>query len=129
MDNLLVLNIGGVDCYEKDGTAYLKLEAVARGLGFTTTQIIGGTKYVNVRWKRVEYCLKEIGFATSGKKPEFIPENIFYRLATKANNETAERFQAFVADEIIPSIRKHGAYTTPQKIEAAVGSKCHPKTR
>ena len=26
-----IMNIGGVDCYEKDGTAYLKLEAVARG--------------------------------------------------------------------------------------------------
>lgn len=129
MDNLQIFNIGGVDCYEKDGTAYLKLEAVARVLGFTTTRIIDGTEYVNVRWKRVEYCLKEIGFATSGKKPKFIPENIFYRLATKANNETAERFQAFVADEIIPSIRKHGAYMTPQKIEAAVGSECHPETR
>ena len=35
----------------------------------------------------------------------------------KAKNETAERFQALVADEIIPSIRKHGAYMTPQKIE------------
>ena len=29
-----VITISGVDCYEKDGTAYLKLEAVARGLGF-----------------------------------------------------------------------------------------------
>lgn len=112
-----IMNIGGVDCYEKDGTAYLKLEAVARGLGFTTTQNIGGTEYVNVRWKRIEEYLEEIGFATSGKRPDFIPENIFYRLAMKAKNETAEKFQALVADEIIPSIRKHGAYMTPQKIE------------
>lgn len=117
MDNLQIFNIGGVDCYEKDGTAYLKLEAVARGLGFTTTQNVGGTEYVNVRWKRVEEYLEEIGFATNGKRPDFIPENIFYRLAMKAKNETAERFQALVADEIIPSIRKHGAYMTPQKIE------------
>ena len=112
-----VITIGGVDCYEKDGTAYLKLEAVARGLGFTTTQNVGGTEYVNVRWKRVEEYLEEIGFATNGKRPDFIHENIFYRLAMKAKNETAERFQALVADEIIPSIRKHGAYMTPQKIE------------
>ena len=112
-----IMNIGGVDCYEKDGTAYLKLEAVARGLGFTTTQNVGGAEYVNVRWKRVEEYLEEIGFATCGKRPDFIPENIFYRLAMKAKNETAERFQALVADEIIPSIRKHGAYMTPQKIE------------
>ena len=33
-----IINIGGVDCYEKDGTAYLKLEAVARGLGFIETK-------------------------------------------------------------------------------------------
>lgn len=112
-----IINIGGVDCYEKDGTAYLKLETVARGLGFTTTQNVGGTEYVNVRWKRVEEYLEEIGFATSGKRPDFIPENIFYRLAMKAKNETAERFQAMVADEIIPSIRKHGMYATADTVE------------
>lgn len=115
-----VITISGVDCYEENGTAYLKLEAVARGLGFTTTQNVGGTEYVNVRWKRVEEYLEEIGFATNGKRPDFIPENIFYRLAMKAKNETAERFQALVADEIIPSIRKHGAYMTPETLEQAI---------
>lgn len=30
-----ILNINGVECYEENGTAYLKLETVARGLGFT----------------------------------------------------------------------------------------------
>ena len=39
-----VITISGVDCYEKDGTAYLKLEAVARGLGFTQTQEKNGTE-------------------------------------------------------------------------------------
>ena len=42
--------------------------------------------------------------------PKYIPENIFYRLAMKAKNETAERFQAWIADEVIPSIRKSGMY-------------------
>lgn len=115
MKDLKVLNICGVECYEKDGTAYLKLETVARGLGFTTTQTVKGTEYTNVRWCRVDGYLEEIGFATSGKRPEFIPENIFYRLAMKARNETAEKFQAKVADEIIPSIRKTGGYITGQE--------------
>lgn len=115
MNELQILNIDGIECYEKDGTAYLKLEAVARGLGFTTTQTISGKEYVNVRWNRVDEYLKEIGFATSGKRPDFIPENIFYRLAMKAKNEVAERFQAKVADEIIPSIRKHGGYIAGQE--------------
>ena len=111
-----VITIGGVDCYEKDGTAYLKLEAVARGLGFTDNK--DGIEYV--RWARVDKYLKELNFATCGERPDFIPENIFYRLAMKAKNETAERFQALVADEIIPSIRKHGAYMTPETLEQAI---------
>ena len=32
----------------------------------------------------------------------------------KANNPVAEKFQALVADEIIPSIRKTGSYTMPK---------------
>ena len=44
----------------------------------------------------------------------YIPENIFYRLCMKAKNEVAEAFQAKVADEIIPSIRKTGGYSVTQ---------------
>lgn len=117
MNELQIISIDGIECYEKDGTAYLKLETVARGLGFTTTQNISGKEYTNVRWNRVDEYLKEIGFATSGKRPDFIPENIFYRLAMKARNEIAEKFQAKVADEIIPSIRKHGIYATDNVID------------
>lgn len=106
MNELQILNIDGVECYEKDGTAYLKLETVARGLGFTETK--NGKEYV--MWRRVDWYLSELGFGTSAEIPDFIPENIFYRLAMKAKNEVAEKFQAKVADEIIPSIRKTGGY-------------------
>lgn len=112
-----IRTICGVECYEKDGTAYLKLESVARGLGFTTTQTVNGVEYTNVRWKTVEQYLKDIGFLQEVAKNDFIPENIFYRLAMKAKNETAEKFQALVADEIIPSIRKHGIYATDNVID------------
>lgn len=33
MNELQIINISGVDCYEKDGVVYLRLESVARGLG------------------------------------------------------------------------------------------------
>lgn len=101
-----IMNISGVDCYEKDGTAYLNLEAVARGLGFTRIAASGNEV---VRWERVDGYLQELGVPTSGHD-DYIPENIFYRLAMKAKNETAERFQALVADEIIPTIRRTGGY-------------------
>lgn len=118
-----IMNIGGVDCYEKEGTAYLKLETVARGLGFTTVAASGNEV---VRWNTVYKYLADLGLGVAtccnGSSyralcPEYIPENVFYRLAMKAKNETAEKFQAFVADEVIPSIRKHGAYMTLETAE------------
>lgn len=119
-----IVTIGGIDCYEENGKAYLKLETVARGLGFTRVAASGNEV---IRWETVRKYLSELSVPTSwhgdsqqvGKEglPEYIPENVFYRLAMKAKNETAEKFQAYVADEVIPSIRKHGAYMTPETVE------------
>ena len=41
--------------------------------------------------------LNDFGFSPEVGKDAYIPENIFYRLAMKARNETAERFQALTA--------------------------------
>lgn len=120
MNELRIMNISGIECYEKDGTAYLKLEAVARGLGFTKTETKNGNEYTTIRWERVFGFLEEIGFDHKWAKDGYIPENIFYRLAMKAKNEAAEAFQAKIADEVIPSIRKHGAYMTPETLQAAI---------
>jgi prophage antirepressor-like protein len=100
----------------KDDTAYLNLEDVARGLGFTTVATSGNEC---VRWARVEEYLNSFGYTISEPcQSAYIPENIFYRLAMKAKNETAEKFQALVADEILPSIRKTGTYSVqPHCIE------------
>lgn len=113
-NNFSPVLISGVSCYEQDGTAYLKLEDVARGLGFTQTQNKNGTEYTSIRWERVEQYLAEFGFPHKWGKDDFIPENVFYRLAMKASNPVAEKFQALVADEIIPSIRKTGSYAVPK---------------
>lgn len=99
-----IQNIGGLDCYEEGGVAYLNLEQAARGLGFTEQK--NGKDYI--MWRRVDGYLQSFG--TCAERPAYIPENIFYRLAMKAKNETAEKFQAWVADEVIPAIRKTGGY-------------------
>lgn len=95
------------------GNPELNLEDVARGLGFT--QAKGGVEYV--RWETVSRYLGGFGFSQQVGKDDFIPENIFYKLCFKAENHTAIAFQDKVTDEILPAIRKHGAYLTPQKIE------------
>lgn len=103
-----LITINGVRGYIDDnGTAQLNLEDVSRGLGFTTVATSGNEI---IRWQRVHGYLKDLKFSTEVSKDTFIPENIFYRLAMKAKNEVAESFQAKVADEILPSIRKTGSY-------------------
>lgn len=116
--NLEVMNIDGIECYEKDGVVFLNLETCARGLGFTRIADSGNEV---VRWERVEKHLAELGVPTCGHD-DYIPENIFYRLAMKAKNATAEAFQAKIADEVIPSIRKHGAYIEKNTLDKMIAS-------
>ena len=47
----------------------------------------------------------------------FIPEGDVYRLITHSKLPTAEKFESWVFDEVLPSIRKTGAYMTPETIE------------
>ena len=105
-----IMNISGIECYEKDGVAYLKLETCARGLGFTQEK----NEIEYVRWETIRDMLVKLGFPNKWGKDDFIPENIFYRLAMKAKNEAAEAFQAKIAGEVIPSIRKTGGYIAGQ---------------
>lgn len=111
--NLTPVLISGVYCYEESGVAYIRLEDAARGLGFTEIAASGNEC---VKWARVRKYLSDLGIDTGvdGKLPEYIRENIFYRLCMKANNETAQKFQALVCDVILPTLRKTGSYSIVQ---------------
>ena len=118
-----ILSINNVHGYldKETGIAFLNAEDVARGFGFTQIAKSGN---VVVRWERVNRYLCEFGFIpTCGdgvKAGDYIPENMVYRLGFKANNGVAQRFQAVLADEVLPSIRKHGAYMTEETLEKAL---------
>lgn len=43
-----------------------------------------------------------------------------YKLVFRSNKPEAEKFSDWVADEVLPSIRKHGGYLTPEKIQEAL---------
>ena len=47
----------------------------------------------------------------------FIPEGDIYRLIVKSKLPNAEKFESWVMDEVLPTIRKHGAYMTNEVIE------------
>lgn len=95
---------------QENGQVMFDAESAAIGLGISTVAKSGN---VVARWSRVNKYL----FATSGgnvKRGDFITEPQFYKLAIKANNETAERFQDWVTSEVLPSIRQTGGYQLKQ---------------
>ncbi|MFL2019334.1 ORF6C domain-containing protein [Weissella hellenica] len=92
---------------EVNGQVMFDAESAAIGLGIS--QIAKSGNEV-VRWERVN---KYLGIPTSGdelKRGDFITEPQFYKLAIKANNSTADKFQDWVTEEVLPSIRKTGSY-------------------
>lgn len=93
--------------FQQDGQVFFDAEQAAIGLGIY--QLKSGHKYV--RWERVNKYLNspQVG------KGQYISEPQFYTLAIKADNSTARKFQHWVTSEVLPAIRKHGAYMTDKK--------------
>ncbi|GHV15634.1 hypothetical protein FACS1894179_04300 [Bacteroidia bacterium] len=49
-----------------------------------------------------------------------INEPNFYRLILQSRKPIAEKFQDWIVEEVLPSIRRHGAYLTPEKTEELI---------
>ena len=101
-----------------NGEVLFDAENVARCLGFTTIARSGNE---TIRWARVNGYLGKV-ISQDVAKGDFIPEALVYKLAFKANNEVAEKFQDWLAIEVLPSIRKHGAYMSAQTIEKTLSN-------
>ena len=50
------------------------------------------------------------------QKAKFISEGNLYRLIVHSKLPSAERFEKWVFDEVLPTIRKHGSYLTKEKL-------------
>lgn len=66
------------------------------------------------------FCPHKSGMG--GTNMVYIPEKDVYRLIMRSNLPNAEQFQDWVCDEVLPSIRKHGGYLTPDKIEEVLSN-------
>lgn len=66
-----------------------------------------------------QHCRATVKHRTpiSGKMQDinFIPEGDIYRLIVKSKLPSAERFESWVFDEVLPSIRKNGGYIVGQE--------------
>lgn len=104
---------GRVRTIEEDGKILFCGSDVAKALGYANTN-----KAVNDHCRAITKRSTPI----SGKMQEvnFIPRGDVYRLITNSKLPSAEKFESWVFDEVIPTIHDHGAYMTPQMIEEAI---------
>lgn len=100
------LEISARTIVNDDGSISVNAEDTAIGFGWTQEK--NGKTYV--RWETFHGYCKEIGFSQNVGKDDYIPESLFYRLGMKASNTKAEKFQNWLAIEVIPQIRQTGGY-------------------
>lgn len=99
---------GQIRTTEINGQPYFMASDVAQALGYN--------KPNNAIAAHCRAALKR-GSRISGKMQEvnFIPESDVYRLVIKSKLPGAERFEAWIMEEVLPSIRKTGGYIAGQE--------------
>lgn len=72
---------------------------------------------------KIEGCTKTVLPSNGGNQEMIlINEGNLYRLILKSKKEEAEKFESWVCDEVLPSIRKHGMYANKQTLEEMLTS-------
>ncbi len=59
-------------------------------------------------------------FTVNGTAVVLINESGLYSLILKSKLPSAKKFKRWVTSEVLPAIRKHGGYLTPEKVEEAL---------
>lgn len=98
---------GKIRTIEENGNVLFCGSDVANALGYAIP-----TKAVNTHCKGVSKM--EAPTAGGTQKLLFITEGDVYRLIVHSKLPSAERFERWVFDEVLPSIRKHGMYATDE---------------
>ena len=99
---------GKVRVVDIDGEPWFIANEVARALGYTNP-----SKATNDHCKHSEMWWDNDSLGRP-QRFKIIPESDLYRLAAKSKLPGADRFESWVFDEVIPSIRKHGGYIAGQ---------------
>ena len=113
MNNLQIFNYNGdeVRTIQKDGEPWWVLKDVCG--------ILGISKYRDTASRLDEDERVSVRVDTPGgeQKMTIVNESGLYNVILRSDKPEAKPFRKWVTSEVLPSIRKHGAYMTPQKIE------------
>lgn len=111
MNSLQIFNsteFGEIRTVEIDGKPYFVANDVARALGYIET-----AKAIRTHCKGVS----EMDIPSNGgiQRMKIIPEGDIYRLIVRSKLPSADRFEKWVFDTVLPSIRKNGGYIAGQE--------------
>lgn len=89
---------------------------------FVANDVAKTLGYKNPSKATNDHCKKAIetwGNDSLGRRQKFkiIPESDVYRLIIKSNLPSAEKFESWVMEEVLPQIRKHGMYATDELVD------------
>jgi anti-repressor protein len=114
MNDLIQFQYEGrqVRTIEKDGEPWFVLRDVCEVLELTNSRMVA---------ERLDHDEKGVSqIDTLGGKQEttIINESGLYNVILRSDKPEAKQFRKWVTSEVLPTIRKHGAYVTTDKLEA-----------
>lgn len=114
MKNLQIFNseqFGEMRTVEVEGKIHFVASDVAKALGYrNTSEAIGD----HCRWV-VKCYIPHPQSKNKTIEVNVIPEGDIYRLVSNSELPSAEKFERWIFDEVLPSIRKTGTYSIKQK--------------
>lgn len=117
MSGLQVFNspeFGEIRAVEIDGEPWFVGKDVAAGLGYERP-----TDAVRKHVDEDDRGVAKIATPSGEQEMTVINESGVYSLIFSSKLESAKKFKRWVTSEVLPSIRKHGAYIAPRAPEAA----------
>ncbi|EGT5422260.1 hypothetical protein KWR14_018185 [Clostridioides difficile] len=111
MNNLQIfekLEFGQIRMAEIDNKPYFVGKDIAKSLGYKNTN--------DAILRHCKGVVKHEGFKINGIKVALITEGDVYRLIVGSNLPNAEKFESWVFDEVLPSIRETGKYQLQQDV-------------
>lgn len=94
---------GKVRTLDEDGKVLFSAADVAKSLGYSNTR--------DAITRHCKGVVKRDTLTNGGKQTlAFIPEGDVYRLISHSRLPAAEKFERWVFDEVLPTIRQYGAY-------------------
>lgn len=118
MNDIQIFNnpeFGEIRTIDQNGEPWFVGKDVAAALGYKDT--VNAIKYhVDEQDKRGW----QITTPSGEQRATIINESGLYSLCFSSKLEGAVKFKRWVTSEVLPSIRKHGAYMTPETLQAAI---------